>query len=624
MKFYDTLVNLVSALGTSRDKRAGTTHVMSASSDNELELLYRESWLAKKIINVPAYDMFREWRNWQGDDQQIEAIEREEQRLKLLQTYMSAVTWARLYGYCAIYISTGETNVEAELVPSRVGRNGIRFLNILLPRQLREGELEYDPESPNFMKPKWYEIVTNAASTTTLQMGVRIHPSRLVIFEGDPVPDPETSVRGTGRKVGGDPILKSRRQAITDAEATAANIASLIFEAKVDVIKVPNLFANLLDDAYRTQLVNRFELAATMKGINGTLVLDTEEEYDQKSAQLGGLAELINTFVQQVSGASDIPITRLLGQSPGGLNATGEHDLRNYYDHIGAQQKVFIKPVIAPLDEMVVRSALGDYPTDIFYNWASLWQLSAKEISEIGKTNADMIARLNDTGLYPQEALANAGANLLVENSAMPGFMQYLDDAGGVDNFFEEERKRLEEERIAQAANIAANANISQAAAIGDAAPGPKSLYVRRDVVNAGEIIAYYENQGLSDLLDPAKMHVTVIYSDTPVDWFKTGEPWDSEMKIKAGGARDHAKFGPPGQENALVLMIKSNELEWRYQAFLAAGAKSSYDAYNPHITLRYNDDQDIEQYRNIEPYQGEIILGPEIYQEVKKNWSAE
>lgn len=620
MKIYDTLLNLVSMMGTSRDKRASTGHVLTTSTDGEMETFFRESWLAKKIVTLPAYDMFREWRNWQGDDKQIEAIEKEEKRLKLLQTYMTAMTWARLYGYCAIYISNGDLDVSQELKLENIGRNGIRFLNILLPRQLQEGELEYDPESANFMKPKWYEIRTNAAAPTSLEMGVKIHPSRLIIFEGDAVPDPEVAVRSTGRKMGGDSILKSRKSAILDAEGTAANIASLIYEAKVDVIKVPNLFANLIDEQYRRQLMERFELAATMKGINGTLVLDTEEEYDQKNAQFGNLGDLMNTFVQQVSGASDIPITRLLGQSPGGMNATGEHDLRNYYDHIGAMQKVYVTPVIQFLDELVVRSALGDNPDDIFFSWAPLWQLSQKEIVEIGKTISEMIAKLADTGLYPQQALAEAGANLLVENSALPGFLQYLDDAGGIEEFLQEELDRAERDRVTTQANLAANGNNSQGNAFGDAAPGPKSLYVRRDVLNASEIIEYYSNQGVSDLLDPAKMHVTIIYSETPVDWFKTGEPWDSEMKIRAGGARDHAKFGPPGQEDALVLMISSNELRWRHEAFKAAGAVSSYDEFNPHITLRYNDSSDLPE--GVEPFQGEIKLGPEIYQEVKKNWS--
>lgn len=627
MQLFDSLVNFVAGLGTGRDKRTGTGYAATADTAQELTTFYRESWLAKKIVNLPPYDAFREWRNWQGDAQQIEKIEKEEKRLDLLRTYMRAATLARLYGYCAIYISNGDGDVTTELKPETVGANGIRFLNILLPRQLKDGPLDYNPESSGFMKPLYYELTVGAGAVTALQ-GVHIHPSRLIMFEGDSVPDPEIDIRDTGGKIGGDSVLKSRKQAIVDAEATAANIASLVFEAKIDIIKIPNFFANLIDPQYREQLFTRFELAATAKGINGALLLDAEEQYEQKSAQFGNLAELINTFVQQVSGASDIPITRLLGQSPGGMNSTGEHDLRNYYDHISAQQKVSIAPVIAPLDEMIIRSALGDRPADVFYNWASLWQLSAKEVAEIGKINSETIAKLVDTNLYPQEALAKVGANLMVETGVLPGFMQYLEEAGGIDANLDlqAELEEMERERVAREATnaiTAANSNSSRSVAVGDAAPGPKPLYVRRDVLNASEIIAHYEAQGLSNLLAPEKMHVTVIYSETPVDWFKTGEAWQAELKIVPGGARDNAKFGPPGQEDALVLMISSNELDWRYQAFLAAGAKSSYPEYNPHITIKYNDLTPIEEYAEIEPYRGAIVLGPEIYKVPVKNWSA-
>lgn len=44
----------------------------------------------------------------------------------------------------------------------------------------------------------------------------------------------------------------------------------------------------------------------------------------------------LDRFLQIVSGAADIPAIRLLSQSPAGMNATGESDLRNYYDRLSA------------------------------------------------------------------------------------------------------------------------------------------------------------------------------------------------------------------------------------------------------------------------------------------------
>src|SRR5690606_26415683 len=146
---------------------------------------------------------------------------------------------------------------------------------------------------------------------------------------------------------------------IRRADGTSANIASLVFEAKIDVIKIPNFMAQMADPAYEKQVLDRLRLAAVAKGINGTLVLDSEEEYDQKSAEFGSLRDILLAFMQLVSGAADIPVTRLLGQSPGGLNASGESDLRNYYDRIQSIQELELTPAMAVLDECLIRSALG-------------------------------------------------------------------------------------------------------------------------------------------------------------------------------------------------------------------------------------------------------------------------
>ena len=138
-----------------------------------------------------------------------------------------------------------------------------------------------------------------------------------------------------------------------------------------------------------------------------------------------------------VAGAADIPLTRLLGQSPGGLNASGEGDARNYYDRIRAMQELDIGPAMHILDECLIRSALGSRPDDVYYNWASLWQISDKERAEIGKIGADTVVALFNTGIIDQDALADAAVNMLTESGAMPGLegyvAQYAGNEGGED-----------------------------------------------------------------------------------------------------------------------------------------------------------------------------------------------
>lgn len=609
MQAKDAMVSLVNNMGKQgKDKSASTVYVMPVMTDADLLIAYRSSWLARKVVNIPAFDMFRRWRDWQVTEGDIGDIESEEKRLRLQGKMLSAMVQARLFGGAALYIGTGESDTSQPLDPERIQKGGIRFINILRKRELQAGELERDPESELYGTPKFYTL--SAAD----KQGVVIHPSRLVIFKGDEIPDDELLPMQMGW---GDSVLQTVMESIRQSDSTMANIAALVFEAKVDVVKVPDLMVNLASADYESRLLQRFQLASVAKGINSVLLLDKEEEYESKAAAFAQLPEIAQTFFQSVSGASDIPLTRLLGQSPGGMNATGESDLRNYYDGIQAKQNVTINPAINILNECLIRSATGGRNSDTHYIWASLWQLSDKERSEIGKTIAETVSSLHNTGLFPPEALANSAANALVEASVMPGLIDEIDEAGGLPDYEAEAEAEAEMQQAQLAAKAKAPTVDTQIDMFTDG--NMKSLYVRRDVINPIAIRKHYEAQGLE--VTVKSLHVTVIYSRTPVDWFAIGEAWDDEIKLR-GGARDHAFFGPPGLENSLVLMIKCRQLDWRHEQFKEIGAESSYATYQAHISLQYKKDGDIllekGDLTKYEPYTGMIELGPEIFEEVK------
>lgn len=412
----DKLANLVANLGTDRDKASHTYYGEPVYSDEQLINAYRGAWLPRKIVDIPALDACRKWRDWQAEADQITAIESVERALCVQRKTLEALTKARLFGGAAIYIGTGDADPGQPITD----RSEVRHLTVLTRRQIAPGELEQDPESPQFGLPAYYQL-TNSAVT-------RVHPSRVVRFIGAKLPDDELAA---GREFGwGDSVLTAMFEAIRNADATAANVASLIFEAKVDVIKLPDFMQGLQDPDYERLVLERLRLAAMGKGINGALMLDKEEDYEQKSANFSSLKDIMLAFMQVVSGAADIPITRLLGQSPGGLQATGDSDTRNYYDRVSAEQELEMRPALAVLDELIIRKALGNRPPDVWYRWTSLWQSSDKEQAEIGKAVADTIKTLADTQLFPDEALSAAAVNMLTERGVMPGLDQAVEAAG--------------------------------------------------------------------------------------------------------------------------------------------------------------------------------------------------
>lgn len=405
----DGLENYTANLGTGRDKAAHSGFVQTFCSDQQLLVNYRESWAAAKIVDIPARDATRAWRSWQAKKDQIDKIEKLEKQHDLQGKVEQALILSRLYGGAAIYIGTNRSSD-----PSKpIGENEqIRYLRVLTKSQLSGGETDLDLESEYFGQPSFYQL-------TSQDRYLRIHPSRLVRFIGKRVPDASVAM---GVDNGwGDSVLASCMASVLRAESTMANANSLVFEAKVDVVSVPDLMSQMGDKEFEANMLKRVQLAAMAKGINGMLLLDAAETYESKSASFGGLPELIEKFLQEIAGASDIPVTRLLGQSPSGMNSTGEADLRNYYDRVNSDQALTISPALSKLDELIIRNALGSRPAEIHYNWNSLWQATATEQATIGKTVAETIKILNDTGLLNPDALSKSSVNLLTERGVMPG-----------------------------------------------------------------------------------------------------------------------------------------------------------------------------------------------------------
>ncbi|WP_404927145.1 DUF1073 domain-containing protein [Mesorhizobium sp. ORM16] len=421
----DSLTNLISRMGTGRDKASSNYYAFTPLSDAELLNAYRTAWLPRKIVDIPAFDAVRAWRDWQAEGNVIEPIEAEENRLNVRGKVFEAKVRARLWGGAAIHIGTGDADLAAPIEIERIGKGGVKYFTVLSRRQLTAGEIDRDPASEFYGQPKFYTLTAG----TTAQ--VQIHPSRLAIFQGNAQPDIDLV---DGQLSWGDSVLQSVMDAIKQADGTAANIASLVFEAKIDIIKVPNFMASLANEDYKAKILERYTLANTAKGINGTLLLDKEEEYEQKSASFATLPDVLDRFLQIVSGAADIPATRLLGQAPAGMNATGESDLRNYYDRLSAMQQVEMTPAMHRLDEALIRSALGSRPADVYYEWAPLWGMSEKEKADVFKTKSDAARALaggnGQSPLIPIDALSEALVNAFVEDGSLPGLEAAIDEFG--------------------------------------------------------------------------------------------------------------------------------------------------------------------------------------------------
>ena len=406
----DSLQNLVANLGTGKDKAHHSHVIFTPTTALELQAMYRSDWLSRQIVDVPVKDIMRPWRSWQAKPNEITAIEDAEKKHAIVSKVARAMRLGRLYGGCVLLIGADVANPEEPIRLERIGRGGLKYLTVLTREMITPGEIDLDPQSIGHGEPLYYDINSSYGNA------VRVHPSRIIKFIGTERPDIEMNADGWG-----DSILESVRNIVIQALTATASVESLLHEASIDVVRINDLAAMLSTDAGTATLSKRFALASQLKSINNTLLLDKNDEWDRKTISFSQLPEVINTYYKLAAAAADIPATRMLSQSPKGMNSSGDSDLMNYYDRLDGERKDDLAPALAVLDEVVWRDALGGVPDEAYYEFGPLWQMTDAQKSEIAERKAKTTKTYIDAGILDEEALGEAVANQLIEDATYPG-----------------------------------------------------------------------------------------------------------------------------------------------------------------------------------------------------------
>ena len=147
-----------------------------------------------------------------------------------------------------------------------------------------------------------------------------------------------------------------------------------------------------------TEVMRRFQ------GMEGITLLDGEDTFEAQGHQaFSGLSDALNQFGQQLSGALQIPLTRLFGQSPAGMSATGESDLRTYYDHIRQQQNKTLMGGITTAYKCIAQSEGIKLPENFSLKFTSLMELDDTEKADVASKVGETISKALDSGLIGRQ-----------------------------------------------------------------------------------------------------------------------------------------------------------------------------------------------------------------------------
>lgn len=378
-----------------------------------LTTLYRESWLAKRIIDMPCEDMTRSWYTLEAEvaGEELEALRRLEARHEIRREITNAIRWARLYGgSCALMVLRGQENrLEQPLEKEGILPGDFQGL---LVRDRVSGvvpalEMETDLDDPDFGYPLYYDFETEDAGR------LRVHHSRVLRFTGRDLPRNEE----IAENYWGASELEHIWEELQKRTETSANIAQLVFQANVTTLKMSD-FGEVLamgTDRQRRQLLEAMEEQNRMRTSFGLQLLSAGDTYENHPYSFGGISEIYEAFMMDMAGAAGIPATRLFGRSPQGMNATGESDMKNYYELIGQMQERHLRPALEKLLPVMGLSAWGFVPEKLEVSFPSLMTKAPLEEAEIRAKNADTAIRALQAGLLsPREArdlLMSGGQN---------------------------------------------------------------------------------------------------------------------------------------------------------------------------------------------------------------------
>lgn len=413
MRATDDLMNVISGLGTGRDKNVYNTYAVRQVTSYEVNNSYRSSGLTRKVHDIYPLEMTRAGRDWQTKGDELDALYAEETRLKVWPKLRLLAQRARLYGGGALLLGINRGAPSDPITPETMRPGDLSFIHVLSPDQLRVEAIDRDPTSPFYGEPEYYRL--------TDSMSTLVDPSRVIPLIGQALPDPLTEGRFWG-----DPLLTSLWGALSNSDLVHQTVAALLPEIKADTISIPGLGQLLLSCEGESQVTKRIAAASLMQSMFNVRLLDggdgstqnPGDKWETRQLNVTGYPALMEAFIARVAAETDIPVTRLAGVAPGGLNASGDSEQRDFEKAVNSRQETELRPVLDRLDPFIAANVgQSEVP---YFSFAPLSQLSETERWDIEKKRADTFAVYVNTGAFGDD-LAASTRLAMAESDMWPG-----------------------------------------------------------------------------------------------------------------------------------------------------------------------------------------------------------
>lgn len=390
--------NPVTGAGGGRDKSHQGYFYPSWFTPQYLETLYLESGAVRKFIDIPVDDLFVRWRTFTADDPDTPALmEQGERETNLVVSLGNAMKAGRLYGTGMLVPMTREAPLNTPLNVDAVRPGDLTHFLVFHRYQCHSAIMDYDPFSPGYGRPLYYRFSLRHGGS------LDVHPSRVLRFDGISPLTPNGFA--SYQQDWGLTALHGVLTSIMQAAGASSDITQMVTEANLKVMKIHRLETLVGDqpenDPDALPLKARHEMNLSNIGAFNMLYIDKEDDFLRIATAFTGLPELLDRYERQMARDADIPATRFSGQSPIGMNATGESDMVNYAMRVAEQQKRDLTTPLVTLDAILSRH-LG-LPEPPPYRFVSLLDLSERAQADTAFVKAQAIEKIAGAAMLSEE-----------------------------------------------------------------------------------------------------------------------------------------------------------------------------------------------------------------------------
>lgn len=374
-----------------------TEYPLTRMTDNYalLNSLYRDNWVVQNVVGLMVDDMLREWYKLKGSytPEALDALSKVERDTRLRERINEGLRWGRLYGGAAgLIMIDGQDDLSKPLDTDMIYPGSFKGLYILDRWQgiTPNMELVFEGGDP---VPESYSI-TDARGHTV----VNVHHSRVVRFTGRDLPFLER----VAEMYWGESEVEALYKDVVAHDNVSANMAALTFQANINTMEVKGLeqLFSIGSSQAQRRFWNVMQAQSVLRSNFGTQLVEQGNQIKNTQYTFTGLQEVYESMCLNLCGASHYPMTKLFGRSPAGMNATGESDLKNYYDYVDSQREAKVRPVLQKLLPVLAMSAWGTVPDDLEVTFLPLWTPTATETAEIALKKAQAIRDTFQAGLF--------------------------------------------------------------------------------------------------------------------------------------------------------------------------------------------------------------------------------